>query len=62
MTRAVYRFSARPDALNLQGQFQPTVDQRKLLFTTPVTAVAVSPNRYIFLSVGNQVYYATDVP
>jgi len=62
MTRAVYRFSARPDALNLQGQFQPTVDQRKLLFTTPVTAVAVSPNRYIFLSVDNQVYYATDIP
>ncbi len=59
MTRAVYRFSARPDALNLQGQFQPTVDQRKLLFTTPVTAMAVSPNRYIFLSVDNQVYYGS---
>jgi len=61
-TRAVYRFSALPDALNLQGQFQPTVDQRKLLFTTPVTAMAVSPNRYIFLSMDNQVYFATDVP
>ena len=59
MNKAVYRFSARPDALNLQGQFQPTVDQRKLQFTSPVTAMAVSPNRYIFLSVDNQVYYGS---
>ncbi|MFH1908314.1 MAG: hypothetical protein ABIL11_13180 [Chloroflexota bacterium] len=61
-TKAVYRFSARPDTLNLQGQFQATVDQLKAQFTSPVTAVAVSPNHYIFLSMDNQVYYATDVP
>lgn len=61
-TKAVYRFSARPDTLNLQGQFQATVDQLKTQFTSPVTAVAVSPNHYIFLSRDNQVYYATDVP
>ncbi|MDO9131142.1 MAG: hypothetical protein Q7U34_14875, partial [Anaerolineales bacterium] len=61
-TKAVYRFSARPETLNLQGQFQATVDQLKAQFTSPVTAVAVSPNHYIFLSMDNQVYYATDVP
>lgn len=61
-TKAVYRFSARPDSLNLLGQFQPTVDQRRVQFTSPVTAMAVSPNRYIFLSLDDQVYYATDVP
>jgi len=61
-TKAIYRFSARLDALNLQGQFQPTVDQRKVQFISPVTAMAISPNRYIFLSMDNQVYYATDVP
>ncbi|MDI6768468.1 MAG: hypothetical protein QMD04_02180 [Anaerolineales bacterium] len=61
-TQAVYRFSARPDTLNLQGQFQPKVDQLKEQFTSPVTAMAVSPNHYIFLSMDNQVYYATDVP
>ncbi|MBU2609452.1 MAG: hypothetical protein KJ606_00685, partial [Chloroflexi bacterium] len=61
-TQAVYRFSARPDTLNLQGQFQPKVDQLKEQFTSPVTAVAISPNHYIFLSMDNQVYYATDAP
>lgn len=61
-TKAVYRFSARPETLNLQGQFQATVDQIEAQFTSPVTAMAISPNHYIFLSLDNQVYYATDVP
>ncbi len=60
--QAVFRFSAGPYSLNFQGQFQPTVDQLKAQFTSPVTAVAVSPNHYIFMSMDNQVYYATVVP
>jgi len=61
-TYAVYRFSPRPDSLIFQQQFQAMVEQRRTLFSAPATAMAISPNRYIFLSIGNQVYFATDVP
>jgi hypothetical protein len=62
VTAAIYRFSPRPEALHLQNQFRATVAQDKTLFTAPISAMTISPNRYIFLSVGNQVYFATDVP
>jgi hypothetical protein len=62
-TKAVYRFSISPDkVLSLQSQFQANAEQRNSFFSSPVTAMAISPNRYIFLSVENQVYFATDVP
>jgi hypothetical protein len=40
------------------------VDQEISLFTSPISAMAIgnSPNRYIFVCVGNQIYFATDVP
>jgi hypothetical protein len=62
VTAAIYRFSPRPEALYLQNQFRAAVDQDKTLFTSPISAMAISPNRYIFLCVGSQIYYATDVP
>jgi len=60
LTKAVYRFSPRSDSLELRGQFRAAIDQP--LSSGPATAMAISPNRFIFLSVGNQVFYATDVP
>lgn len=59
---AIFRFSPRPETLFLQNQFRATVDQEKTLFTSPITSMAISPNRYIFLSSGSQIYFAMDVP
>jgi hypothetical protein len=60
-THAIYQFSPRPDSLTLRGQFRATVEQSKR-FTSPATAMAISLNRYLFISIENQVYFATDVP
>jgi hypothetical protein len=62
LTRAIYRFNPRSDSLELRGQFRATMEQNNTLFNGPATAVTISPNRYAFFSVGNQVYFATDVP
>ncbi len=62
LTRAIYRFSPRSDSLELRGQFRATMEQNNTLFIGPATAMTISPNRYAFFSVGNQVYFATDVP
>lgn len=59
---AIYRFSPRPEALFLQNQFRAAVGQERTMFTSRLSSMTISPNRYIFLSVGNQVYYAMDVP
>lgn len=61
LTRAVYRFSPRSDSLELRGQFRATMEQNNN-FTGPATAMAIGPNRYIFFSLGSQVYFAADVP
>jgi hypothetical protein len=63
LTRAVYRFSPRPDSVELRAQFRATPDlSANADFSRPATAMAISPNRYLFLSLGNQVYFASDVP
>ncbi|MGA2489634.1 MAG: hypothetical protein ABSF99_05540, partial [Anaerolineales bacterium] len=62
LTRAIYRFSPRSDSLELRGQFRATIEENNALFNGPATAMTISPNRYAFFSVGNQIYYATDVP
>jgi hypothetical protein len=62
LTQAVYRFSPRSDSLELRGQFRAGIDQSATLFSGPATAMIISPNRYMFLSTGNQVFFATDVP
>jgi hypothetical protein len=61
-TAAIYRFSPRPETLFLQNQFRAAVDQDKTLFTSPISSMAISPNRYIFLNSGSQIYFAMDVP
>ena len=64
LTHAIYRFSPRSDSLELRGQFRATMEQEQnnSLFAGPATAMTIGPNRYIFFSIGNQVYFATDVP
>ena len=62
LTRAIYRFSPRPGSLELRGQFRATIEQSNAQFNGPATAMTISSNRYAFFSVGNQVYFATDVP
>ena len=64
LTRAVYRFSPRADSLELRGQFRATMEEEQYnpLFDGPATAMTISPNRFIFFSVGDQVLFATDVP
>jgi hypothetical protein len=62
LTRAIYRFSPRSDSLELRGQFRASMEQNNTLFSGPATAMTIGPNRYAFFSVGNQIYFATDVP
>lgn len=62
LTQAIYRFSPQSDALTLQGQFRASEDQRKFMMAAPATAMTMSPNRYLFMSAGDQVYFVTDVP
>ena len=64
LTRAIYRFSPRSDSLELRGQFRATMEaeQYNPLFDGPATAMTIGPNRFIFFSVGDQVFFATDVP
>ena len=62
LTRAVYYFSPRSDSLELRGQFRATVEQSNTLFNGSATAMTISPNRNIFLSIGSQVFFASNVP
>ncbi len=64
LTRAIYRFSPRANSLELRGQFRATMEEEQYnpLFDGPATAMTIAPNRYIFFSVGDQVFFATDVP
>lgn len=61
-TRGIYYFSPRSDSLELRGQFRGSVEQNNTLFNGPATAMTISPNRYIFFSIGYQVFFATNVP
>jgi hypothetical protein len=62
LTRAVYYFSPRSDSLELRGQFRASVAQSNSLFDGPATAMIISPNRYIFICTGYQVFYANNAP
>ena len=62
LTRAIYRFSPRPDSLELRGQFRASMEQNNTLFDGPATAMTISSNRALFFSIGNQVFFASDVP
>jgi hypothetical protein len=60
--QAVYRFSPRTDSLILQGQFRASEEDRAKMLSSEASAMTISPNRFIFISVNGQVYYAVDVP
>jgi hypothetical protein len=62
LTRAIYSFSPRPASLELRGQFRATMQENNALFGGPATSMTISSNRELFFSIGNQVYFATDVP
>ncbi len=64
LTHAVYRFSPRADSLELRGQFRASLEaeQSSVFSSGPATALAIGPNRYIFIGVDSQVYFAADVP
>ncbi len=62
LTQAVYKFSPRTDSLILQSQFRAGEDTRSIMLASTATAMAISPNRHIFISVSGQVYVAADVP
>jgi hypothetical protein len=59
-TQSVFRFSAR--ALELQNQVRASAENNPLPKGAPVTAMAFSPNKVLFLFVGGQVFYAVNVP
>ncbi len=61
LTHAIYRFSPRADSLELRGQFRAAMGQ-DLAAGSPGTAMTISPNRFIFFSAGDQVFFAMDVP
>jgi len=60
--QAVYRFSPRSDSLILLNQFRAAEDQRAAMTTNAAMAMAINPNRSLFISVTGQVFYAVDVP
>lgn len=62
LTRGIYYFSPRSNSLELRGQFRAGVEQSNTLFSGSATAMAISPNRYVFFSIGYQVFFATNVP
>ncbi len=55
-TQGVMRFT--PRSLELQNQYRPTTGRINPIPTGPVDAVAVSPNHYLFITLGGQVYFA----
>ena len=62
LTRAIYRFSPRPSSLELRGQFRASMQQNNVSLNGPAGAMTISSNRDLFFSIGNQVYFVTNVP
>ena len=58
--RMVYRLS--PRSLELQNQVTGYAGDANPFQAGPVTAMAVSPNYVLYLALGNQVYFATNLP
>ncbi len=58
--RSVFRFS--PRSLELQNQVTGFSGKGNPFQTGPVGAIAVSPNYVLYLAIGNQVYFATNLP
>jgi hypothetical protein len=60
--QSVFRFTPRPQTLELQNQFRPTLGDTNPVPAGTVGAVAVSPSHALYLAVGGQVYFATNMP
>ena len=58
--RLVYRLS--PRSLELQNQVTGFAGEGNPFQAGPVGAMAVSPNYVLYLAIGNQVYFATNLP
>ncbi|HMU93842.1 MAG TPA: hypothetical protein PKE43_12590 [Anaerolineales bacterium] len=59
-TQGVMRFT--PRSLELQSQLRPTTGTLNPIPSGPVGAIAVGPNHVLYLAVGGQIYFATDMP
>ena len=55
-------FRLTPRALELQNQVTGYAGKGNPFPTTPVSAMTVSPNYVLYLAIGNQVYFATNLP
>lgn len=58
--RSVYRLS--PRSLELQNQVTGFAGENSPFQSGPVGAMTVSPNYVLYLAIGNQVYFATNLP
>lgn len=58
--QSVYRFT--PRSLELQNQVSGYSGKANPFQRGPVGAMAVSPNYVLYLAIGNQVYFATNLP
>ncbi len=58
--QSVYRFT--PRSLELQNQVSGFTGKANPFQRGPVGAMAVSPNYVLYLAIGNQVYFATNLP
>lgn len=58
--KTVYRLS--PRSLELQNQVTGFAGEDSPFQSGPVGAMTVSPNYVLYLSIGNQVYFTTDLP
>ena len=58
--QSVYRFT--PRSLELQNQVSGYAGKANPFQRGPVGAMAVSPNYVLYLAIGNQIYFATNLP
>ena len=56
----VFRFT--PRSLELQNQITGHAGKGNPFQAGPITAMTVSPNYVLYLAIGNQVYFATNLP
>jgi hypothetical protein len=56
----VYRLS--PRSLELQNQVTGYAGKGNPFQAGPIGAMAVSPNYVLYLAIGNQIYFATNLP
>jgi hypothetical protein len=58
--RSVFRLT--PRSLELQDQVSGYAGKASPFQAGPVGAMAISPNYVLYLAIGNQVYFATNLP